>query len=103
MNFIEVQDNLLSKRECTDLIEWVGKNKKMIPHEHKHNWSGYDYHDLMRIGEDHTLCFSEVPLRPAYRAIIDLKNSYVKRFPEANRISYWGIQYVRFKLSLIHI
>ncbi len=97
MNFIEVQDNLLSKRECTDLIEWVGKNKKMIPHENKHNWSGYDYHDFMRIGEDHTQCFSEVPLRPAYRAINDLKNSYVKSFPEVNHLSYWGLQYVRLK------
>ena len=65
MNFIKVEDNLLTKKECTDLIEWVCKNNKIIPHEHKHNWSGYDYHDLMHVGQNYDECFSTIPLRPA--------------------------------------
>ena len=97
MNFIKVEDNLLTKKECTDLIEWVCKNNKMIPHEHKHNWSGYDYHDLMHVGQNYDECFSTIPLRPAYHAINTLKDSYVKSFPEVERISRWGIQYVRLK------
>ena len=97
MNFIKIKDNLLTKQECTETINWSIKNKSFQPDIKKDRASGYDYFDLMDYGEDYNQCFSLLPLRPAYRAINTLIGSYIKSFPEVNRISRWGVQYVRLK------
>ena len=97
MNFIERKDNLLTKKECADAIEWVLKHKIMIPDSNKETTIGYDYCNLMDEGEDRHQCFSSIPLRPIYRAINTLKDFYIKSFPEVKWIHPWTLQYVRFK------
>ena len=47
MNFIKVKDNLLTKQECTETINWSIKNKSFQPDIKKDRASGYDYFDLM--------------------------------------------------------
>ena len=96
MNFIQRHDNLLTRKECTDVIEWIPKNLGMNPDVNK-KWSGYDYCDIMDVGENPHKCFSPPSLRPLLRAITILKDSYIKNFPEVDRINPWGLQYVRFK------
>ena len=95
-DFFEIQDNLLTKKECIDTIEWAHSSKSFVPDVNKNN-SGYDYCHLMNRGEDAVKCFSPKPLRPLYRAIKNLTDSYVKKFPEVNNLDKWQIQYVRFK------
>ena len=95
-DFFEIQDNLLTKKECIDTIEWAHSSKSFVPDVNKNN-SGYDYCHLMNRGEDAVKCFSPKPLRPLYRAIVELKNSYIKSFPEVNNLSHWSIQHVRLK------
>ena len=97
MNFIERQDNLLTKKECSDIIQWVRKNKLIYPDENKDNYTGYDFCDLMHVGENFEKCFSPVPLRPAYRAINTLRDSYAKNFSEVCNLHDWDLEYVRFK------
>ena len=97
MNFIKVKDNLLTKQECIEAIDWSYKNKVLKPDLNKDRYTGYDYCDLMDKGEDYIKCFSPSSLRPVYRAIETLKDSYVESFPEATHISPWGVQYVRLK------
>ena len=96
MNFIEKQDNLLTKQECAEAIEWSCK-KGFIQDINKENFTGYDYCNLMEWGADYAQSFSAVSLRPIYRAINILKDSYIKSFPEVNRLEPWRIQYVRLK------
>ena len=97
MNFIEKQDNLLTKKECMDAIEWSYKNRGFIPDHNKERYTGYDYCDLMLDGENFEQCFSAVSLRPIYRAINTLTDSYIKRVPEVNGLSLWGMQAIRLK------
>ena len=33
LNFLEVQDNLLTKKECADVIEWVRSNRNILEDE----------------------------------------------------------------------
>ena len=80
MNFIKVKDNLLTKQECIEAIDWSYKNKVLKPDLNKDRYTGYDYCDLMDKGEDYIKCFSPSSLRPVYRAIETLKDSY---FPKA--------------------
>ena len=95
MNFIKIHDNLLTKKECDDVIKCC--NIRLKPDRNKEDFTGYDYCDIMDRGEDPVKCFSPVPLRPALRAMETLKNSYIKSFPETNIIDRWGLDYVRFK------
>ena len=97
MNFIERQDNLLTRKECMKAIEWVSKNKELNLDENKETHTGYNYYNLMRIDEDPQQCFSPEPLRPLLRAINSLKDSYIKNFPEVSRIHAWDLQYIRLK------
>ena len=112
LNFLEVQDNLLTKKECADAIEWVRSNRKLLQDPNKNN-SGYDYCDLYLNGlfyreinpidpfvaKDKTVyqAFAPVSLRPLMNAIIDLKEAYQKRNPEVENIEAWDLEYVRFK------
>ena len=51
----------------------------------------------MDVGEDYIKCFSPLPLRPVFRAIETLKDSYAESFPEVTNIFPWGVQNVRLK------
>ena len=97
MNFIEKQDNLLTKQEWDDVIKWSGDCVGLQPDKNKDKFTGYDYCYLMERGEDYIQSFSAVPLRPLYRAIEILKDSYIESFPEVTNISPWSMQYVRLK------
>ena len=97
MNFIKVQDNLLTKQECTEAIEWSHTNIGLIEDINKERFTGYDYCNLMDQGGDYIQSFSALPLRPVFRAIETLKESYTKSFSEVNRLQSWKIQYVRLK------
>ena len=96
-DFILKKDNLLTRKECSELIKWVSDNKSVNPDKNKDDFTGYDYCDLMDIGQNFEQCFSPSPLRPLYNAIRNLTDSYVKKFPELDNIDRWAIQYVRFK------
>ena len=104
LNFLEVQDNLLTKKECVDAIEWVRSNRKLLQDPNK-NASGYDYLDLYlndlfyrEINPiDPYQAFSPVPLRPLLTSILDLKEAYQKKYPEVENVESWDLEYVRFK------
>ena len=90
-DYIEKQDNLLTKKECADIIEWVHKNFEMYSDKF------YDYCNLMKPGGNFEICFSPVPLKPLYESIVKLKNYYRESNPEVDRLGCWDIDYVRFK------
>ena len=112
LNFLEVQDNLLTKKECADAIEWVRSNRKILQDPNYEN-SQYIFCDLYLNDrfyrginpidpfavKDKTLlqAFAPVPLRPLLTAIIDLKEAYQKKYPEVENIETWDLEYVRFK------
>ena len=77
MNFIKIKDNLLTKQECTDIIKWGSDNIGFQADHNKEFFTGYDYCDLMDRGQDYEKSFSPKPLRPLYRAIVELKDSYM--------------------------
>ncbi len=92
VDFIERKDNLLNKDDCKQIIEWVFNNKKIIPDENIRD-SGYHYCD---IGIDEILNVPE--LKKLNMSIINLKQSYVKKYPEVNNtFNAWDISYIRFK------
>ena len=97
MNFIKIRDNLLTKKECSDAIKWSCDNKDFHADVNKVEHSGYDYYDLMDIGEDPLICFDPVPLRPLFHAINSLRESYIKSFPSVKILDTWSLDYVRFK------
>ena len=94
-DFIERRDNLLTKQECTDIIQWVYNNKNLIPYTNE--YSGYDYCELMDTGQDCMKVLSPPPLKPLYESIVKLKNYYRESNPEVDRLGCWDIDYVRFK------
>ena len=112
LNFLEVQDNLLTKKECADAIEWVRSNRKILQDPNYEN-SQYIFCDLYLNDrfyrginpadpfavKDKTLlqAFAPVPLRPLLTAIIDLKEAYQKKYPEVENVESWDLEYVRFK------
>ena len=89
-DYIEKQDNLLTKKECADIIEWVHKNFEMYSDKF------YDYCNLMKPGGNFEICFSPVPLKPLYESIVKLKNYFRESNPEVDRLGCWDIDYVRF-------
>ena len=119
-NFLEVKDNLLTKKECADAIEWVLSNKNIIK-DSNYEHSQYNFCDLYLNNIFHgahlekrkrgintsdpfavwnkTLIesFAPVPLRPLRDAIIDLKEAYQKKYREVEIIEAWDLEYVRFK------
>ena len=95
-NFIEIRDNLLTIKECTEAIQWVLSNKNIIQDPNKPN-SGYDYCDLMGKGKTFGDSFSPAPLRPVANAILDLKESYQRKYPEVENIHDWDVDFIRFK------
>ena len=97
MNFIKIRDNLLTKKECDDVIKWSCNHIGLQPDENKDKFTGYDYCYLMDRGQDYGKCFSPKPLRPLYRAIDELRESYDKSFPEIENLLPLNIQYVRLK------
>ena len=45
-NFLEVKDNLLTKKECADVIEWVRSNRNILEDEN-YEKSGYIFLPLI--------------------------------------------------------
>ena len=73
MNFIKIHDNLLTKKECDDVIKYC--NIRLKPDRSKEDFTGYDYCDIMDTCEDPVKCFSPVPVRPVFRAMETLKKT----------------------------
>ena len=112
LNFLEVKDNLLTKKECADAIEWVRSNKNIIKAEN-YEYSQYNFCDLYLNNLfykgiesidtfavwDKSLeqAFAPVPLRPLRTAILDLKESYQRKYPEVDNMVFWDLEHVRFK------
>ncbi len=90
-DFIERQSNLLSKKECDDLITW-SFNSRPISNPNNINHAQYSYVDFTS-KEVSTL--SE--LRPIENAIGKLIIPYNQKYPELNQISKWELDYLRIK------
>jgi len=92
LDFIERKNNLLSRDNCNQIIQWVFDNKKIIADENIHD-TGYHYCDIS-IPE----VFTVPELKNIGKSIISLKESYVKKYPEVNNtFNAWDIDYIRFK------
>ena len=111
MNFIKIQDNLLTKKECEAAIMYVGLTRPFYSDVNK-SCTGYDFVNLMPRGDSFEQSFSPSPLVPIADAIDKLKDSYYKKYCELSHIGEWHLDYVRlkrwkpgyhFSLSLIHI
>ncbi len=92
MDFIGRHSNLLTKSDCTKIIDWVFKNKELIP-DIGILYSGYYYCDIS---------FDEIlnnnDLKKLSDAIYKLKEFYVKKYPEVNNtFNVWDFEYIRFK------
>ena len=94
-DFIEKRDNLLTKKECFDIIQLLKVNT--IPDRNKEKYTGYDWCNIMDRGADIGKSFASVPLRPLYNSILKLKDCYIDNNPEVCHISPWNLDYVRFK------
>lgn len=91
-DFIERKNNLLNSNECSKIIDWVFDNKKLIP-DIGIEYSGYYYCD---IGLDEI--YNTYELSKIAQAICELKDSYVKNYPEINNtFNTWDLDYLRFK------
>ena len=96
MNFIEIQDNLLTKKECEAAIMYVGFTRPFYSDVNK-SCTGYDFVNLMPRGESFERSFSPSPLVPIANAIDKLKTSHSKKYCEVNHIGRWHLDYVRLK------
>ena len=90
-DFIERQDNLFSKKECDDIINW-SLSSRDIKQPDNIDHAQYSYVDFTT-KEVSTL--SE--LRPIDNAIGKLIISYNQKHPELNQISKWELDYLRIK------
>tara|TARA_B100001559_G_C16293951_1_gene526442 strand:- start:43 stop:597 length:555 start_codon:yes stop_codon:yes gene_type:complete len=88
--FITKKDNLLTKDECDEIIDWSFSNRPM---EKRTNTEGYTCvtffeKDLVELPQLYSL----------QKAIVQLKNLYIKEYPELNKyVNPWGFDYVRIK------
>ena len=81
---IEQTDNLLTKEECDQIIDY-GKSLDMDIYDK----GRYYYSDIMRRKTMMEDAFSPSVLQPAYHALVKLKKSYIKSFPEVNNLDPW--------------
>ena len=93
-NFIVQNDNLLTKKECAQIIEWTLKNKKLSKGKGK---SGYDYCELMDYGGSFHNDLSPDALQPIKGAIDKLLDEYHKEYPEVNMMNNWSLEHIRFQ------
>ena len=98
MNFIIKDDTLLTKQECTDIIQWVFNNKNLIPDTNIEN-SEYNYCEIIdgASGDSFGESLSNISLQPIARAITKLVNSYLEEYPETIPLDEWNVEYIRFK------
>ena len=90
---IKVQDNILTKDECDKIIDYSVN----LPNYSYFDIGQYHYVELMSKNESFESKFSDPVLQPAYNAIVNLKNSYIEKFPEVANLNRWDIDYIRFK------
>ena len=92
VDFILRQSKLLTKFDCSKIIEWVFENKNLIQ-DSQIEFSGYYYCD---ISLDEILSVDE--LKKISQIIYQLKNEYVKKYREVNNTyNIWDFDYIRFK------
>tara|TARA_B100000131_G_C17868775_1_gene513320 strand:- start:44 stop:652 length:609 start_codon:yes stop_codon:yes gene_type:complete len=118
MNFINQQDNLLTKEECNNAIDWILKNGSVCIDQYSPNNSAqYQYCDLVDMSnrmpyisndgkssyylpsnQEFAKRFSPPPLKPLYNAINKLRDTYIDSYPEVFlHLAAWDLEYVRFK------
>ena len=83
-NFIQRCDNLLSRNECSDIINYV--SDKLIPDTNAH--TQYEF--------CHTTNW-DPELKPLQGAIAKLSKSYRKNYPEIDNLDIWNVEYLRIK------
>ena len=90
-DFIERQDNLLSKKECDDIIDW-SLSSRDIKQPNNVKYAGYSYVDFTC---DEVFDLPE--LQPIKRALLKLKTSYNEKHLELDNLNSWGLEYLRIK------
>ena len=89
--FIERQTNLLTRKECDDLINWP-LNTRSMRTPSQENITGYRY---VSYNPNEVIQLPE--LYPIKRSIIQLKNSYTRKYSELNDLPEWKLDYVSIK------
>ena len=100
VDFIAQDDNLLSKEECNNIINWTKKNKELK--NAKYDFAGYQFVELMEyphMGGNFHRDLSPKPLQPIKRAIDQLLDLYQKKYPVVGRthMDGWSLEHVRFQ------
>ena len=89
--FISKKNNLLTKDECDNLIDWSFSNRPMD--EGITKTEGYSSVALFE--KD---LIESPQLYSLQRAIAELKNLYIEEYPELNKyVNPWALDYVRIK------
>ena len=83
--FIERQTNLLTRKECDDLINW-SLNTRSMRTPPQENITGYRY---VSYNPNEVIQLPE--LYPIKRSIIQLKNSYTRKYSELNDLPEWKL------------
>ena len=83
-NFIQRCDNLLSRNQCSDIINYV--SDKLIADINAH--TQYEFY--------HTTNW-DPELKPLQEAIAKLSKSYRKNYPEIDNLDIWNVEYLRIK------
>ena len=91
VDFIERQSNLLSKKECDDLINW-SLNSRPIDNPLNYDKSQYSYVDF-----SYDEIFTLFELKPIKNAILQLISSYNQKYPELDELHSWRLDYLRIK------
>tara|TARA_Y100001963_G_scaffold135301_1_gene196752 strand:- start:102 stop:644 length:543 start_codon:yes stop_codon:yes gene_type:complete len=90
-DFIERQDDLLSKKECGDLINWSLSSRPVYKSPNS-KYAGYGYANF-----NPNEVYDLVKLKPIKNSIDKLLTSYKENHPELNQISMWELEYLRIK------
>ena len=89
--FITKKNNLLTKDECDKIIDWSFSNRPMdegITKTEGYSCVTFFEKDLIELPQLYSL----------QRSIAELKNLYIKEYPELNEyVSPWALDYVRIK------
>ena len=95
---IEQIDNLLTKEECNQIIDY-GKSLDMDIYDK----GRYYYSNIMRRNTLMEDAFSPPVLQPAYHALVKLKKSYIKSFPEVNNLDPETIYFITNLLNKLNL
>ena len=85
-DFIVRDDNLLTKSQCNQIIQYVKDNNEFVPNKNI-EYRGYSAVQLMYDGGSLDDSFDVTELRPLKNAILKLECSYREKYPEVNNVS----------------